>query len=65
MIYYHIDKIAKEVILMKLIVSEEELNLLQSYGIRNFEQLRIVVATTHNDQLAHIYAKSIAVLAGL
>lgn len=50
---------------MKLFVSEEELNLLQSYGIHNFNELRIAVAITHNDQLANIYAKSVAVLAGL
>jgi hypothetical protein len=50
---------------MKLIVSEEELNLLQSYGIRNFNELRIAVAKTHNEQLANIFAKSVAVLAGL
>jgi hypothetical protein len=65
MIYYHLDKISKEVITMKLFVSEEELNLLQSYGIHNFNELRIAVAITHNDQLANIYAKSVAVLAGL
>jgi hypothetical protein len=50
---------------MKLIVSEEELNLLQSYGICNFNDLRLAVIKTHDERLINIYAKSVAVVAGI
>lgn len=50
---------------MKLIVSEEEFALLRSYGVRNFNDLRLAAIRTGDERLYSILAKSIAVTSGL
>ena len=52
----------KEVIIMKVFITDEELELFRKYDINNFQQLKEVLFHTGDERLAAIYTRSLTAL---